>query len=163
MIFNFSIVFYVFKSWKRCADLLEWRTSTKQLVDLRDKALCSLFDSLIAIDPSSKIRCYSTMRVSGELLLAKKEIPKKSKSDGDDLFDQLARCHEIVDRLRIGALELRCGVEGNAFNVVLASELSVLLNVALTKCRNVLDQVCFVGFLCVFFVCANINELISFI
>ena len=161
--FIFKCFFIVFKSWKRCADLLEWRTSTKQLVDLRDKALCSLFDSLIAIDPPSKILCYSAVRAYRELVFAEQKFPKKSKSDGNDLFDQLARCHEIVDRLRIGALELRCGVEGNAFDVVLASELSVLLNVALTKCRNVLDQVCFVGFLCVFFVCANINELISFI
>ena len=114
--FNFLIDIIVFKSWKRCADLLEWRTSTKQLVDLRDKALCSLFDSLIAIDPSSKIFCYSAVRVSGELFFAEKKFPNVSNSDGNDLFDQLARCHEIVDRLRIGALELRCGVEGNAFD-----------------------------------------------
>ena len=130
--------------------MLEWRTSTKQLVDLRDKALCSLFDSLIAIDPSSKILCYSAVRAYRELVLAKKKFPNASRSDGNDLFDQLARCHEIVDRLRIGALELRCGVEGNAFDAVLASELSVLLNVALTKCRNVLDQVCLLFFKIVF-------------
>ena len=108
--------YFFFKSWKRCADLLEWRTSTKQLVDLRDNALCSLFDSLIAIDPSSKIRCYSAVRAYRKLDFAEKKFPNVSHSDGNDLFDQLARCHEIVDRLRIGALELRCGVEGNAFD-----------------------------------------------
>lgn len=81
------------------------------------------------------------------------ELPSASLSDGADLFEQVARCRELVDRLRIGALELRCGVEKDAFDVVLASELTVLLNVALTKCRNVLDQVSVVLiFECSFFV-----------
>lgn len=140
--------------------MLEWRTSTKQLVDLRENALCSLFDSFAAIDPSNFL-CWSAVRASQELAFAKKKSPKLSNSDGNDLFEQVARCHEIVDRLRIGALELLCGVEGGAFDVVLASELSVLLNIGLTKCRNVLDQVC-VCFVYVF-VCNFLLIFISFI
>lgn len=68
-------------------------------------------------------------------------LPPSLPTDGhqsfnsDDLFEQLDRCRELIDRLRIGALELH-----SRFDAAFAAELSVLINVVLIKCRSVLTD-----------------------
>jgi hypothetical protein len=139
-------------SLRRAADLLTYRASGEELIVLRCKALQLLHQSLL--QPSFEMRDVAT-RVHMDFLadsnwvartkLLQLDTPSRRANldDGNDLYEQLDRCRELIDRLRIGALELRCGFDDattKRIDAVLASELSVLRNVAFVKCRNVLDQ-----------------------
>lgn len=138
--------------WRQHASMLDTRASNSSLMLARCESLKQLYGSLIQ---SSFAMQGAARRVQMEYegershfgTVCSDDLPRmlttakpKESINGHDLFEQLDRCRELIDRLRIGALELHCSLIDGRFNDALAAELSVLMNVTLIKCRSVLTD-----------------------
>lgn len=143
--------------WQRSASLLDYCASSFALVEQRCASLRALHESLMT-EPFTQLCAATRVRtqhnddaqwLAGVMELSESDsLPQDMSSvpDSIDMHEQVERCRALIDRLRIGALELYCSWEAGCFDGLLAAELSAVLNVALIKCRSVLTDHAFTRF-----------------